>query len=129
MDEAATTSRKSRSGSNTRQRGRRITFRLTEAENAAVELAAERTGLTIASYARERVVDAPQTRSRRRPSVEVESLAKAVAQLGRVGGNLHQIAKHLNFGEVEHAADLPAALREFREVVAMLMAAGGRTSR
>jgi uncharacterized protein (DUF1778 family) len=118
-----------RSGSATRKRRDRIDFRVSEAERDALEAAAERVALSLGSYIRACTLAAPQTRAQRRPTIERELMAKAVAMLGRAIGSLHQIAKHLNFGDVEYAADIPAAVAEARAAIAATMAAAGRTPR
>jgi hypothetical protein len=118
-----------RSGSGTRKRGSIIGFRALDAERAEIDEAAERVGLTRSSYVRACTLKAPKTRAMPRPSIERELMSQAVAFLGRATGNLHQIAKHLNFGNVEYAADAPAAIAECRAAVAMVMKAAGRTPR
>lgn len=127
METAEPVKSKPRTGSETRRKQRRATVRLNAEEYAELTAAAERAGQTVGTYIRARTLAAPTTRARHRPTVETELLAKAVAQLGRIGGNLHQIARRLNFGEIEHAAELPVAIAEFRKVVSALMAAAGRT--
>jgi hypothetical protein len=114
-----------RSGTETRQRGGIIGFRATAAERATIEAAAERAGLTLGSYIRGAVLAAPETRSRRRPAVEREALAQLLAQLGRVGGNVYQISRRLNFGEPV-GAEIPAVLAEVKAAGAAIMHALGR---
>jgi hypothetical protein len=118
----------SRRGSETRQKQRRVTFRLTGDEHDALEAEAERAGLTVGSYIRSRLMDAPKLRAVPRPTVERELLAKTLAQLGRLNGNLHQIAKHLNFGGTD-SADLPESLTQVQHMGAALMEALGRKPR
>jgi hypothetical protein len=114
-----------RSGSETRQRGGIIGFRATAAERAEIEAAAERSGLTPSSYIRATVLAAPQTRSRRRPSIEREALAQLLAQLGRISGNVYQISRSLNFRDPV-AADIPSVLAEVKAAGAAIMHALGR---
>jgi len=114
-----------RSGSETRRRSSIIGFRATDAERAEIEAAAERAGLTVSSYARATMLSAPQTRATRRPTIERQVLAQILAQLGRIGGNVHQIAKALNFREPV-MADIPAVLAEVKAAGAAIMHALGR---
>jgi Mobilization protein NikA len=114
-----------RSGSETRRRSSIIGFRATDAERAEIEAAAERSGLTVSSYARATMLSAPQTRITRRPSIEREALAQLLAQLGRIGGNVHQISKALNFREPV-MADIPSVLAEVKAAGAAIMNALGR---
>jgi uncharacterized protein (DUF1778 family) len=113
------------SGSETRQRSSIIAFRATPSERAEIERAAEHSGLTLGSYIRARLLTAPQTKSTRRPPVEREALAQLLAQLGRIGGNVHQISKALNFREPV-TADIPAVLAEVKAAGAAIMHALGR---
>jgi len=116
----------SRSGSETRQRQRRLTYRITEQEYAQVEAAASAARLSLASYARLRTVEQPSTRTRGRPTVDLQALAKALALVNRVGGNLHQLVRHLNFGGIPYPDEVRAALRGYEEMVFAIMHAIGR---
>src|SRR5580692_8204314 len=89
-------SHRSRHGSEMRQRQRRISLRVTDAEYERTEAKAASDGLTLASYARVKLIDEPQTRTRRRPRADVAALAKACGELGRIGGNINQIARAVN---------------------------------
>jgi hypothetical protein len=126
---AAPKKRASRSGSEKRRRGGFFILRGTEGEIGRIKEAADRAGLTVSSYARSRMLAAPETRARHRPTIERALMAQAVALLGRAIGNLHQIARQLNFGNVEYADDLSAAVAEARSAIAATMAAAGRTPR
>jgi hypothetical protein len=87
-----------KSGSGNRQKQRIINFRATAEEYAVVELAAENAGLKLGSYARETLLAAPKTRSRKRVRADVAALAKLIAELNRIGGNINQIARAANYG-------------------------------
>jgi hypothetical protein len=114
-----------RSGSETRQRTGIIGFRATATERAELEAAAERSGLTLGSYIRAKVLAAPQTRSRRRPTIEREALAQLLALLGRISGNVYQISRSLNFGETV-TEDIPSVMAEVKAAGAAIMHALGR---
>ncbi len=118
-----------KSGSDTRQRGGIVGFRVSETERAELEKAAELAGLTLGSYIRERVLSAPKTRAIRRPPIEQKLLAQLLGQLGRVGGNLHQIVKHMNFGTGVMHDELRSALKSFEDAAAAIMDAMGRGQR
>lgn len=115
-----------RSGSEARRRQRRLTYRITDAEYAQVEAAASAAGLSLASYARQRTVEQLTTRTRRRASVDVVALSKTLALINRVGGNLHQLVRFLNFGGYPDAGEVSAALRGYDQMVAAIMSALGR---
>jgi hypothetical protein len=114
------------SGSEQRQRRHRLVVRLADPEWADLVSAAEAEGVSLASYARSRTLTRVATRAVRRPSVDRVLLAQTLAQLGRVGGNLHQLVKHLNFGEMNALRDAPVVVAEVRAAADAIMAALGR---
>ena len=122
------TSRK-KSGSENRARGNIVAFRVSEEERAELEQAAELAGLTLGSYVRQRVLAAPKTRAVRRPPIEQKLLAQLLGQLGRVGGNIHQIVKHMNFGSGVMHDELRPALASFEAAAAAILQAMGRGQR
>jgi hypothetical protein len=69
--------------------------------------------------------EAPMTRATRRPSIERTALAHLLAQLGKCGSNLNQIARGLNSGG-DVPSDIPAALADFRAACAAIMRTLGR---
>lgn len=115
-----------RQGTEKRQLSFIVNFRVNEQERAELRAAAERAGLTLGSYVRERVLSAPKTRAVRRPPIEKVLLAQLLGQLGRVGGNIHQIVKHMNFGSGVMHDELRSALTSFEEAAAAIMDAMGR---
>ena len=118
-------SHRPRSGSETRRKERRISLRVLPDEYKQVETAAAGAGLTIASYARLRLVDTPHTRSRRRPLVDVAALARTLGQLNKVGSNINQIAHAINLGETPLTRDIHDTLGGIREVLAAIREAMG----
>lgn len=118
-------SHKPRRGSETRRRQRRISIRVTDDEYKQVEDAAVAKGLTVVSYAREHVVSAPQTRSRRRPHVDVAAFAKTYGELNRIGGNINQIARAVNSGDQLDAAAMGEAIDALRDTLDAIRAAMG----
>ena len=123
------TSSRKRSGSENRARGNIVAFRVSEEERAELEQAAELAGLTLGSYVRQRVLAAPKTRAVRRPPIEQKLLAQLLGQLGRVGGNIHQIVKHMNFGSGVMHDELRPALASFEAAAAAILQAMGRGQR
>jgi hypothetical protein len=112
---------KSRSGSETRKRGPRITFRVTDGEQAQIQANAGRAGLTVGSYARSRTLKQPTTRAVRRPPVETAQLSQLLGLMGAVGGDLRLIANNLNAGGTAENTEVAAALTCFREAAAAIM--------
>jgi len=112
---------KSRSGSETRKRGPRITFRVSDSEQAQIQANAGRAGLTVGSYARSRTLKQPTTRAVRRPPVETAQLSQLLGLMGAVGGDLRLIANGLNAGGTVENTEAAAALTCFREAAAAIM--------
>ena len=118
-----------RSGSENRARGGVVAFRVNEEERAELEQAAELAGLSLGSYVRQRVLTSPKTRAVRRPPIEQKLLAQLLGQLGKAGGNIHQILKHMNFGAGVMHSELRSALVSFEEAAGAIMEAMGRGQR
>ena len=113
-------------GSEKRLRTQLVAVRFSPDEAARLGQHAERAGITVGSYVRSIVLAAPVPRQARRPPVELELLGKALAQLGKVGSNLNQIARHLNSGGSGVAPELSDALAELVAAKGVLMSALGR---
>ena len=114
-----------KNGSESRQKQRRITFRLTADELGTLEKAAGAAHVTLGSYIRETVLTTPQTRSRRRAPADVALLAKLIAELNRVGGNINQIARAANYGEQPESALLRDVLATLLDTMKGVRAAMG----
>ncbi|MEY2853172.1 MAG: hypothetical protein RL030_304 [Pseudomonadota bacterium] len=114
------------SGSETRRRQKGLRVRLTEAERAALDVAAEQAGLSRASYARQVLLAVPPPRQARRPPVERVELARLLAHIGKVGSNLNQLAHLGNAGAAVDGAALAAELAELATVRQAIRAALGR---
>jgi hypothetical protein len=120
---------KPRSGSETRKRTKALLVRLTDAERVEVEEASRKAGLTVGSYARQQMLAAPPPRSVRRPSLERELAAQLLGQVGRVGGNLHQLVRHLNFGKEADRRQIGDVLASLDLLKREIMQALGRKER
>jgi hypothetical protein len=118
-------SHKSRRGSEARQKQRRITFRVTAEEYAALERAAEAGGVTLGSFIRDCTLKAPQTKSRRRPRADMAALSKLHGELNRIGGNVNQITRRVNFGDTPAGEELRGALSGLKETMAAIRGAMG----
>jgi hypothetical protein len=113
-------------GSEKRARTMHLTVRLSPDERAAIDHAADRSGLTAGSYARQAVLGAPAPRQVRRPPVERRELARLLGEIGHVGGNLNQIARGVNFGNGVDAWELRQTLAGLRLVRDAILKALGR---
>ena len=119
-----------RSGSQKRQRGRRIPVCVDDAEFLEIDEKARTAGLSRASYARAVILGSPGPRAKRAPTVNAEALAHATAALNKVGSNLNQMARILNSsGAFTTARECLAALAETRAAVARILEIVGRKSR
>ena len=114
-----------KSGSDTRQKQRIVNFRATAEEYATVEEAAKNAGLTMGSFIRQTMLATPKTRPRRQARADVAVLAKLIAELNRIGGNINQIARAFNYGEQPETAWLKEALRVLLQTMRAVRAAMG----
>jgi predicted transcriptional regulator len=111
---------KPRSGSEKRQRTHVARIRLDDAEQGKLEELASASGLSVGAYLRAAALKSAGVRAKPRPSVDRELLARANADLNRVGNNINQIAHALNSGRdppfilAEAMADLRGALTAIR---------------
>ena len=115
----------SRSGSETRRRDKRLLIRLDANEFAQIVAGADGDGLTLAYYARTKILSGPVRKPSRRAHPDAALLSKVLAELGRVGSNLNQIARALNSGDRSKLKELPAALAVIRGTAVLVMRALG----
>jgi hypothetical protein len=113
-------------GSEKRARTRHLTIRLTPDERAAIDQAADRSGLTPGSYARQVLLGAPTPRQVRRPPVERRELARLLGELGHVGSNLNQIARGINTRGEADGEELRETLAGLGPVRTAILKALGR---
>jgi len=103
-------------GSEKRARTTHLTIRFSPEERATVDEAAARAGLTAGSYARQTLFGAPQPRQVRRPPVERRELARLLGQIGRIGGNVNQLARTANRGLPITRREVAEALNDLRAI-------------
>lgn len=115
------------SGTDKRQRRETLSARFNEQEAQAVRAKADRAGLSVATLIRTAVLDLPlpDARAPRRPSVDHQAVARLLGQLGKIGSNLNQIAKHANAGRLQESL-LEVALRDLLELRLACLQALGR---
>jgi hypothetical protein len=114
------------SGTEKRARSEHLTVRLSKDERAAIDAAADRAGLTAGSYARQAMLGAPAPRQVRRPPVERKELARLLGELGKIGGNLNQLARAANTGSLVYGTEIETALGGLAEVRTAILKALGR---
>ena len=110
--------KKRRSGSAKRQRESLIGVRVRDDERAKIEANAAAADLCPSAYLRVAGTGVQRPHERRRPTPDMTLLAQAMAQVGRIGGNLAQFLKLANRGEIIAANDLDAAVQEARAFIA-----------
>jgi len=90
---------------------------------------ARRAGLTIGTWARTILLGSPGPRAVKRPPVEKAELARLLGAIGKLGGNVNQIAKALNEGrDAPSLAELAEMRSDIAAMRAEIMAALGRRS-
>ena len=116
--QSSTPQKKKRSGSEKRQRVKPISVRVNDDERAQIEANAAAADLCPSAYLRVAGTGKKRPHERRRPTPDMTLLAQAMAQVGRIGGNLAQFLKLANRGEIIAANDLDAAVEEARAFIA-----------
>jgi hypothetical protein len=99
--------RRTRSGSETRQKARRITYRVSEEDYRKIEAAASNAGVSVASYSRARATESPTTRHP--VPVDIASRRDTLRAFTKVAVNINQIARHLNMNGIPMPDELATA--------------------
>ncbi len=76
-----------------------VPVRFSEEERARLLEGAEEAGLSVGAFIRKRALGDPGERFRKRPPADRQELTRLLAQLGKVGGNINQIARRINSGD------------------------------
>ena len=103
------------------RRGRTIGVRVTEAEAEELQERAQAARLSMGAYLRRRGLG-----QRVRMGTERRLGAAELRELNRIGVNLNQMARALNSGAAPSPAETQAAVERVGEMVAKLLAGGGR---
>jgi hypothetical protein len=113
--------------SNKRRRTKFVIARLNDEEHAAIAAIADKRGLSPGALIRLTLLNVPPTPGVRRPTADVKLLAQVLAELGKIGSNINQIAYHLNAGRPGDVMEgsIDAALTELLEWRMALMQALG----
>lgn len=114
-----------RSGSSKRQRTQVYSIRFTPAEHARAMELCNLTGLCLSALIRHSLFKTPPPRAARRPTVESKLVAQLLGQLGKIGGNLNQLAKQANAGNYQTDA-IDEAMLTLIELRSACMEALGR---
>ena len=121
-------------GSEKRQRNKQRTVRFTDEELQELERRASDAGWTLPAYLRACALGDAGPRAARKPPIQRRELARLLGQIGKLGGNVNQIARALNvliatdgdddpYGLTD---DIKASAVEIAEMRAAVMKALGR---
>ena len=120
-------------GSEKRQRNKQRTVRFTDEELQELERRASDAGWTLPAYLRACALGDAGPRAARKPPIRRRELLRLLGQIGRLGGNVNQIARALNTlaktpGDDPHGLtdDIKASAVEIAEMSAAVMKALGR---
>jgi hypothetical protein len=120
--------RAGRSGSQKRERSKKLEIALTPDEFADVKARAMKAGLSASSWGYALIFGNPGPRARRTPHIHAEALARATAALNKIGSNFNQIAHALNAaGSLGMGQKYADALDEVRLTLRVIREAVGRT--
>lgn len=108
------------SESESRKRTKMLPTRWTPDEYEKLTRRSHQAGLSRAAFIRLQTLGEEGPRSQKRPSLERRNLAQLHAELGKIGSNINQIARHLNSGgemERRFAERLVEAMRAIQRKV------------
>lgn len=91
-------------------RTQHINLRLTDTQYEIIRKAAGLAGLSLSEYIRRQVLKGKVT-AKYEIVADVPELKKLVAEFGKIGGNLNQIARHFNQGGI-HSQEMRHAINK-----------------
>ena len=112
-------------GSETRQRTKALTIRLSENEHRMLRERADMIGLSLGGFVRKVALGKAGPRSKRQPTAPRDELRRLKGELGRIGNNLNQIAFGLNTGAIPPPGELETALAELAGINGLIRQALG----
>ena len=108
-------------------RNHRITIRFTDLEYSIIETAARQTNMSLAAYVRTQVLKG-QVHTKIEIVTDVPEIKKLLAEFGKIGSNLNQIAKYFNQGGIlsqEMRVEINKRLRDLYEMKYKVMKMAG----
>ena len=108
-------------------RNHRITIRFTDLEYSIIETAARQTNMSLAAYVRTQVLKG-QVHTKIEIVTDVPEIKKLLAEFGKIGSNLNQIAKYFNQGGIlsqEMRGEINKRLRDLYEMKYKVMDMAG----
>lgn len=114
------------SGSEKRQRAQLVGVRFSEQERAELIRRADACGVGLSTFLRMQALDVPPPRASRKPPVDRAAVAQLLAQIGKLGSNVNQIAHHLNAGGPGSSRIMAEAIAAVIDMRAACLEALGR---
>ena len=108
-------------------RNHRITIRFTDLEYSIIETAARQTNMSLAAYVRTQVLKG-QVHTKIEIVADVPEIKELLAEFGKIGSNLNQIAKYFNQGGIlsqEMRGEINKRLRDLYEMKYKVMEMAG----
>ena len=108
-------------------RNHRITIRFTDLEYSIIETAARQTNMSLAAYVRTQVLKG-QVHTKIEIVTDGPEIKKLLAEFGKIGSNLNQIAKYFNQGGIlsqEMRGEINKRLRDLYEMKYKVMEMAG----
>ena len=108
-------------------RNHRITVRFTETEFSIIKTAAKQANMSLASYVRTQVLEG-KVQTKIEIVADVPEIKKLLAEFGKIGSNLNQIAKYFNQGGIlsqEMRGEINKRLRDLYEMKYKVMEMAG----
>ena len=108
-------------------RNHRITIRFTDLEYSIIETAASQANMSLAAYVRTQVLKG-QVHTKIEIVADVPEIKELLAEFGKIGSNLNQIAKYFNQGGVlsqEMRGEINKRLRDLYEMKYKVMKMAG----
>ena len=120
-DSSANTPRKTRSGSEKRQRAKVISVRVYDKERLMIEANAAAVDLCASAFLRTLGTGQRRSHERRRPLPELQPFTQALGRLGIYASNAHQLLKLANRGDIVYVEELADATRKLDEAADELL--------
>jgi hypothetical protein len=120
--------RKHKGGTSSQRRlAASLRVRLSPDDASQIAAKAQAAEVSVSTYIRVATLGYGGERApRRQPSNDDVALAKVLAQLGKIGSNLNQLARAANCGDWPSEPELVQSAREVRETCGEIMRALGR---
>jgi hypothetical protein len=117
--------KKKHHGSDKRPREKIISVRVYDNERLKIEANAAAVDLCTSAYLRMLGTGQQRAQERRRPKPDMKEVGRLLGECGRIGGNIHQLLRHANFGDPPSRTELEAAGKEARALFAAVCKAFG----